>query len=186
MIFWIYVGVRNFPNLQYSPHPHLPPKPRLLGAPIPSHGLLSESIADADNSPHLPPKPRVLGPPIPSQWSHIPVHPSASHCIAHPSESQCISVHPSASQCIPVHPSACDSIRLHQTPSDSHLPAKVGDRWKTFKIDLERYRGQFRGGLSEEIRNFWVSTQNFNCQKMGCSKRSREQFPMVAGETPKK
>ena len=48
-----------------------------------------------------------------------------------------------------VHPSASQCMRLHQTPSDSHPPAKVGDRWKTFKVDLRRYRGQFWGGLSE-------------------------------------
>ena len=88
-------------------------------------------------------------------------------------------------QSIPVHPSAWDSIRLYESPSDSHPPAIVADRWKTFKIDLRRYRGQFRGGLGEEISNFWVPTQNFNSQKMGCLKRSWEQFPMVAGEPQK-
>ena len=47
---------------------------------------------------------------------------------------------------------------MHETPSDSHPPAKVGDRWKTFKIHLRRYRGQFRGALREEIPIFWVPT----------------------------
>ena len=116
-------------------------------------------------------------------WSHH----SPSQCITvHHSASQCITVHHNASQCITVNHSASLCVTMHHNPSDSHLPPKDGDRWKTSRIDLRRYRGQFRGGLSEEIPIFWAPTQKNNCQKMGCSKRSREQFPMVAGETPQK
>ena len=119
----------------------------------------------------------------------IPIdsHAPASQCITvDPSASQCIAPHPSASQCIPVHPNASQCMGLHQTPSDSHPPAKVGDRWKTFKIKL--IFGGIEGSsgeVSAKRSRIFGSRPNFNCQKMGCSKRSREQFPMVAGETPK-
>ena len=69
-----------------------------------------------------------------------------------------IDSHALSSQCITAHPSASHWMRLHQNPSDSHPLAKVGDRWKTMKVDLRRYRGQFRGGLREEIPIFWFPT----------------------------
>ena len=53
---------------------------------------------------------------------------------------------------ITVHHSASQCIRLHQPPKD-------GDRWKTLKVDLQRYRGQFQGGLREWIANVWVSSK---------------------------
>ena len=62
------------------------------------------------------------------------------------------------------------SITVHHSPSDCHPPAKIGDRWKTMKVDLRRYRGQFRGGLREEIPNFWVPTPKSWVSKNGVFK----------------
>ena len=74
---------------------------------------------------------------------------------------------------------------------------KIQQLLKTYEVAEKSY--DYDGGEFDEAYENADATEddqheefcdwiygNCNCQKMGCSKRSREQFPMVAGETPQK